>query len=146
MRGESGYLAQDLSYLMRTSPNHHRGLIAIMRFVQREKSSQPLHLQYSIDCYFDRATRFAPDDTVVRVLFARHLAETARKDEALRQLVAAAQHANENALTHFNIGLAYFDLGLFDEALKHAHLARSLGLARTELEEKLRSNGRWRNP
>jgi tetratricopeptide (TPR) repeat protein len=146
IRGQSGYLAQDLSYLMRTSPNHHRGLISIMRFVEREKSSQPAQLQYSIDCYFDRAIRFAPDDTVVRVLFARHLASTGRKEEAKRQLAIAARHAEDRALTHFNIGLAYFDLESYDEALEHAHRARSLGLPRTELEEKLRSKGHWRNP
>jgi len=146
VRGQSGYLAQDLSYLMRTSPNHHRGLIAIVRFVEREKSPQPAQLQYSIDCYFDRAIRFAPDDTIVRVLFARHLATTGHKEEAKKQLATAAQHANENALTHFNIGLAYFDLGSFEESLQHAHLARSLGLTRKELEDKLRKGGHWRNP
>lgn len=146
LRGQSASITQDLSYLMRTSPNHHRGLIAIVRLVEREKSFQPRDLQYSIDCYFDRAVRFAPDDTVVRVLFARHLAATNRKDQAKTQLDVAATHADERALTHFNIGLAYYDLGSFDKALQHAHRARSLGLTRTELEDKLRSSGNWRNP
>lgn len=150
IRGQStrtsyGY-AGDISYLMRTSPNHHRGLIAIVRLVERDKNPQPPKLQYSIDCYFDRAIRFAPDDVVVRMLFAQYLGRQKKVDEARQHLAVAEQHAGDNGLTHFNIGLTYEELGLLEPALAHAHRAMALGLTRTELADRLRQKGAWREP
>jgi tetratricopeptide (TPR) repeat protein len=150
IRGQStvvayGY-AGDISYLMGTSPNHHRGLMAIMKLVERDKNPQPPRLRYSIDCYFERATRFAPDDVVVRMLFARHLAKQGKTDEAVQQLKVAELHANDNALTHFNLGLAYEELDRLEPARDHAHKAMALGMERTELADRLRKKGAWREP
>jgi tetratricopeptide (TPR) repeat protein len=144
--GHSATIGGDISYLMRTSPNHHRGLIAIMRLVERTKNPQPRDLQYSIDCYFDRAVRFAPDDVIVRMLFARFLGTRNRLTEARSQLDHATRLAEDNGLTHFNIGLTFFDLGMYPEALARAHSAKSLGFARPELEARLREKGQWADP
>lgn len=146
IRGQSGYIGGDLSYLMRTSPNHHRGLMAIMRFVEKTNSPQPPHMQYTINCYFDRAIRFAPDDTVVRVLFAMYLNSIDKKPDAERQLREAITYAGDNPLSHYNIGLVLLEVGNFDLALAQAHKAQALGLTRPELEDKLRSVGKWREP
>lgn len=148
IRGQStvtsyGY-AGDISYLMGTSPNHHRGLAAIMRLVERDKNPQPPQLQYSIDCYFDRAIRFAPDDLIVRMLYAQYLQKSGKNEAALKQLQFVEEKAQDNPLTHFNIGLIYFDLGRYDDALKQAQRAKTLGLARTELVDRLREKGKWR--
>ena len=150
VRGQSsaskyGY-AGDISYLMRTSPNHHRGLVAIMRLVEREKNPQPPDLQYSIDCYFERAIRFAPDDNIVRLLFAQYLQKSDKNEAALQQLKLVESRAIDNPMTHFNIGLIYFELGRYEDALKQAHQAKALGLPRTELADRLRAKGRWREP
>jgi hypothetical protein len=147
VRGKSGTsAAADLSYLMRTSPNHHRGLMAILRLSERTKSPQPPNLQYSVECYFDRAIRFKPDDTVVRVLYAQHLGRDKRTPQALAQLKVASEFARDNALSHFNIGLAYLELGDDAHALEQAHKARALGLDRPELEDRLKAKGAWKAP
>jgi len=147
VRGKSGTsVAADISYLMRTSPNHHRGLLAILRLSERTKCPQPPNLQYSVECYFDRAIRFKPDDTVVRVLYAQYLHRQKRAPQALAQLQAATEFARDNALSHFNIGLMYFEMGDDTRALEQAHKARALGLDRPELEQRLKAKGAWKDP
>lgn len=146
LAGQSATIGGDLSYLMRTSPNHHRGLLAIMRFVERSRNPQPRDMQYTIDCYFDRAIRFTPDDVIVRMLFARHLGSVKNIAAAKAQLEFATTLAGDNGLTHFNIGMTYFDLGLYPEALARAHAARLNGFPRPELETRLREKGQWADP
>jgi tetratricopeptide (TPR) repeat protein len=147
VRGQSGNsVAADLSYLMRTSPNHHRGLMAVVRLGEQTKSAHPRNLQYSVECYFDRAIRFQRDDNVVRVLYAQYLGKRGRADQARQQLAAATEIAKDNPLSHYNIGLMYFDLGAYDEALTQAHRARALGMERDELEKMLRSRNKWKDP
>jgi tetratricopeptide (TPR) repeat protein len=147
VRGQSGNsVAADLSYLMRTSPNHHRGLMAVVRLGEQSKNPHPRNLQYSVECYFDRAIRFQRDDNVVRVLYAQYLGKRGRADQARQQLAAAIEMAKDNPLSHYNIGLMYFDLGAYDEALTQAHRARALGMERDELEKMLRSRNKWKDP
>ncbi len=144
--GESGYLGEDLSYTLNASPNHHRALAAIMRWGMKTNNQQPPNLKYSIECYFDRATRFRPKDTVVRSLYALYLAQLKRPSEAIEQLDYAAIVVDDNAVSHYNIGLTYFELGEFEKALQQAHLALKLGYERTELADRLKQVNRWKEP
>jgi len=140
MRGGSGGLGGDLSYTLRSIPNHHRALIAVAKYGERPKHA---NLQFSVECYFDRAVRFQPDDTVVRALYAQYLHRKKRSSEAMTQLDAAAQYAKDNGFSHFNIGLMYFELGQFDRAVSQAQRARELGFERTELEDLLKQANKW---
>jgi hypothetical protein len=143
-RGSTGYLGHDLSYTLNASPNHHRALLAAMRYAMREHSDQPPHLMYPVSCYFDRATRFRPKDTVVRGLYAKYLIDFLKqKDEALRQVYFAVQNAGDNPLTHHNAGMLYFEMGEFDKAAESASRARDLGYPREDLIAKLRAINRW---
>ena len=147
VRGKSSaYVADDLNYTLHTSPNHHRALMAIVRLGERTKSSQPPHLQYSITCYFDRAIRFQPDDTVVRLIYAQYLGNTGRVPQAVQQLKIATGLAKDNPLAHYNIGLIYFELKKYDEALAQAHIAMAMGFTRHELADQLKQVGRWSDP
>jgi tetratricopeptide (TPR) repeat protein len=143
VRGKSGSIAGDLSYTLSTSPNHHRALLAMMRLAEREKSPQASGARHSVECYFDRALRFRSDDTIPRLLYAQWLIKNKRDVNARAQLATAAGLAGDNAFTHYNIGLIYFDMKAYDQALVHAHKAMDLGLPRTELRERLRTVGRW---
>jgi len=146
IRGQSSSnAAGDISYLMRTSPNHHRGLMAILRIADRSKSPHPSGLQYSVECYFDRAIRFQPDDTVVRALYAQYLHARRRVAEARAQLDVAVEYAGDRALSHYNLGLVYFDIGEHDRALTQAHKARALGFESEELASRLKAAGKWKN-
>lgn len=141
--GQSGWLGGDLNYTLFSSPNHHRALIALMRWVERNKSDKTQGMAFPIECYFDRAIRFRPDDTVVRALYAQFLHRRNRTDEGLRQLDIAVGFADENALSQYNLGLMYLELGAIDKALAQAHKATALGFAKPDLANELKKLGRW---
>lgn len=145
IKGMTGSLEGDLTYVLHVSPNHHRALISLMRLAERP-TFRPERMRWkSVDCYFDRAVRFAPDDSTVRMIFAMHLSRTQRIESAVSQLKHAEEIA-QHGLTYFNIGLLYFELGLYEEALRLAHRAMASGLARSELRDKLQAAGKWANP
>lgn len=136
----------DIAYTLHTSPNHHRALMALVRLSGKLKTPQPQGMPLSVDCYFDRAIRFAPDDSLVRVIYSQFLSKGGRSNESLQQLDAAVVHAKDNAFSHYNIGLAYFDQGQFDKALAQAHKAAALGFERIELADRLKSVNKWQEP
>lgn len=146
IRGESGSIGGDLDYTLHTSPNHHRALMALVRYGERLKTTQPPAMQYSIDCYFDRAVRYQQDDTVVRELFAQYLAKGGHLKEAKDQLHAATVYAKDNAISHYNIGLIYFELKDYDHALEQAQVASEEGYPRPELRDMLKGVGKWQDP
>ena len=144
--GQSSYIGDDLHYVLMTSPNHHRALLAMMRLAERNKTDQAPNMKYTVDCYFDRAMRFQPDDTVVREMYADYLVRHGRTDDARKELQAATHYAADNAISHYNIGLIYFELKDYDNALVQAQAAVQLGFGRPELKQKLQAVGKWQDP
>ncbi len=136
----------DIDYTLRAFPNHHRALISMVRLGEKEKTTKPIGSRYSIDCWFERALRFRPDDTTVRMIFASYLSDTHRASAAEDQLEQAAILAKENPFTQYNIGLVYFDMKLYDKALFQAHRALALGFERTQLRDMLEKAGKWQPP
>ncbi len=136
----------DIDYTLRAIPNHPKALLAMMRLGEKEKSPQPKDSRYTVECWFDRAIRFRPDDTMVRMIYTMFLTQNNRKPEALAQLEIVQKAAEDNAFTHQNVGLLYFDLGDYPQALLEAHKAIALGLDRPDLRGKLQAVGQWREP
>ncbi len=146
IHGDSGDIGGDLNYVLMTSPNHHRALLATVRFGERTKTPQPPGMKFTIDCYFDRAIRFQPDDTVVREMYAQYLGKGGRVKEAKEELAVASSYAKDNPLSHYNIGLIYFDLKDYDQALAQGQLALQEGYPRTDLRDMLKGVGKWQDP
>lgn len=144
--GQIGAPGGDLDYTLRAFPNHHRALIAVVRYGERTGNPKPPGLRRVVECYFERALRFAPNDTTVRMIYASYLAKHKREPEAVAQLEQATNYAGDNPFTHYNIGLSYFDLKLYDQALAQAHKAMALGFERTQLRELLEKAGHWKEP
>ena len=146
IRGNAGYIGGDLDYTLRAFPNHHRALISMMRLAERAKSPQAPAAKYTVECYFDRAVRFKPDDTIARMLFATYLHKIGREAEANQQVDRAVAVAGDNAFTHHNAGLMYLDLKNYDKALREAHVAYGLGFPRATLRDALKAAGKWAEP
>lgn len=146
IRGNAGYIGGDLDYTLRAFPNHHRALLSILRYGAKLQSEHIPSAPHTVRCYFVRAVRFKPDDTTVRMLYATYLNSRQQKEEALQQLKIAKSFAEDNAFTHFNIGLVYLDLGDHTHALEQAHAAMALGFPRTELKDRLVAANRWAEP
>ena len=146
IRGSSGYIGSDLDYTLRAFPNHHRALVSITRYAEKTKSLQPPQLRWTVECYFERATRFRPDDTVSRMLFAQFLYKLARPEEARAQLQRAAHAAQDNPVTYYNVGLVYAEAKDYPRALEQAHRAMAMGLQRDGLRQMLAAAGQWKDP
>ncbi len=145
IRGKSSTdIADDIEYTLDVFPNHHRALVAMQRLSERMKTPQPPGAHYTLECYFERAVRYSPDDEVARLLYANFLVKEKRVDEARDQLDKTEALAAGNAFTQFNLGLVYLELKDYDKALDKAHAAQELGLARPELADALKKAGKWR--
>ena len=136
----------DISYTLVSIPNNHRALIAVMRLGEKEKTTQPKGSRFSVQCWFERALTFRPDDAVVRMIYSTYLAKQGRAPEAHAHLEQATVHAKDNGFTHYNIGLHYFDMKSYDKALLQAHRAMALGFTQTALREQLQQLGKWSDP
>lgn len=147
IRGKtSAHPGADIDYTLRAIPNHHRALMAMMRLGEKEKTPQPRGSRYSVECWFSRALQFRANDAIVRMIYSTFLHRQGRLPEANTQLDRATDDAADNAFTHYNIGLHYFDLGNYDKALIQAHQAMALGFPHTALREQLVRVGKWQAP
>lgn len=136
----------DLDYTLRAFPNHHRALIAAARYADRLKATQPQDMRYSIDCWFQRAIVFQPEDLTVRMIYGDWLGKHKRSEEAMRQLQFVETKAGDDPFTQYNLGLVYFEVGAFDAALRQAHRAAAMGMPRQELKKSLIAAGKWQEP
>lgn len=143
LRGKSSSIGADLGYTLRAFPNHHRALLAIELLGQRQRTSKPIGSAYSVDCWFLRAIAWRPDDHIVQLLYAKHLVDTGRSNEARKRLEYIASQTSDNALTMQNLGLIYFDMKDYDKALEFAHKSYSLGYRGTLLKDQLTKLGKW---
>lgn len=143
--GHTATIGGDLDYTLRASPNHHRALNSMMNLAFRTHMSRPHGATYTIDCYFDRAIRFAPDDGEVQALYGVYLARIGHKQDAVKALENALKTEKHNPNVHYNLGLVYFDLKDYRNALEQAHEAYRLGAVLPGLRNKLKEAGKWRD-
>lgn len=136
----------DISYTLNKYPNHHRALLSLSKLGLQLKTDNVPEMSYSISCFFERAVRFRPNDTVARLIYARHLGLTGKPQEAKAQVALAGNYAKENPLTHYNIGLIALELKDYDAALKHAQIAYGLGISSPLLRDELTKAGKWTEP
>lgn len=147
IRGASSAdIGGDLNFTLRAFPNHHRALVAMIRLTERLRTDKPTGSTYTVECWLDRAVRFAPDDTVARMIYAEFLHKRSRTDDALLQMDRVAAVAGDNAFTHYNAGLILTEMKQYDRALAHAHQAYALGFQRADLRDRLQGAGQWKDP
>lgn len=148
LRGEVtiGMPAGDMAYTLMAFPNHHRALISIMNYAEKKKTDQPQRSTYTIECWLKRAIAFQPDDHIARLIYADYLVRKRRDNDASQQLEYVTTVAGDNAFTHNNIGMVYFDMKNYEKALSFAHKAIQLGIASPLLADRLKEIGKWVEP
>ncbi|MCV2217543.1 tetratricopeptide repeat protein [Thauera sp. Sel9] len=144
--GSTNQIAADIAYTLRKFPNHHEALMTMGNYSLKVKLNPPPGAQYSVECWFDRALRFTPDDAMVKTVYGLYLIKRNKHNDAIAQLEAALAQAGDNANVHYNLGLAYFDLKRYDKALESAHAAYRMGFPLPGLKNKLARVGAWREP
>ncbi len=146
VRGKTSTTAgHDIDYTLRAFPNHHRALLAMMNLSFKEKKTKPVGSRYSIDCWFERGARWRPDDAVVKMLWGIYKLKTGRQQEAVDLFQQAEKAETEDPNLYYNLGLAYFELKRYDDALRYAHKAYALNYPLPGLREKLKRAGAWRD-
>lgn len=144
--GQSASIGADIAYTLHAFPNHPEALDAMARLGRKQGTTQPRGARYTVECYFERALRFTPDDPQVRILYAHFLVGNKRKDEAARQLEAAVRTEPSSPYILYNLGLVFADVGDYDQSLSYAHKAYASGIELPGLRERLRKAGKWRDP
>lgn len=141
--GVSDRLGADIGYTLEHYPNHHRALAAMVRLSLREKSPKPQGSRFPVECWFDRALRFRPADTVVRSLYGGYLLANGRTDDAIGQLLEAVRLEPDNATAHYNLGLLYLKKKDYEPSRDHAREAYRLGFPLPGLKNKLLEAKQW---
>jgi len=139
----SSSVGADLSYTLRAFPNHPRALNAMANLARREKTEKPKGSEFTLDCWFQRALAFAPDDPNVLGVYGVQLLRDDKPKEALKHLHKAEAKA-PNGNLYYNIGLAYFELKEYGKAREYARKAYAQGFNLPGLKEKLQRVGQWR--
>lgn len=142
--GSTSSLGGDIDYTLRASPNHHRALNSMINLALKLRSDKPHGARYTVECYFDRAIRFAPDDGEVQALYGVYLARTNHREDAVKAFENALKFEPNNPNVHYNLGLVYVELKNYPKALEHAHRAYALGAVLPGLRNKLKQAGQWR--
>ena len=144
IRGETDeYVLGDLDYILRAIPNHYPALQTTSRyFLEGGKR----YKWRTMECYFDRAMRFAPDDPTVRVLYGIYLMKSGKTEEALDELMQALDLNPDSAEVQYDIGLVYFELRNYKQANLYAARAYQGGYPLPGLQHKLERIGQWNPP
>lgn len=142
IKGMTGSIGGDLDYTLRAFPNHHRALYAMMRY--QLKTQRPANANYSaIECYFQRAMAFKPDDYRVMLLYANFLVKKDQSKMASRIYQRALTIDNAPLDINYALGLLYLDMKEFDKAVEQAKIVYSAGFKKTKLARKLKEVNRW---
>ncbi len=134
----------DLDYTLRAFPNHHRALYSMARYtLQYSDRRLAPGARYTGDCYFERAIRFKPEDSTVRLIFGVYYSLQKKYAKAIEQTKTAVDLDPGNAEAHYNLGLLYERTDALEEAVQHARRAYDLGYPLDGLKNKLRRRGVW---
>ena len=143
--GNSSSIGGDIDYTLRAIPNHPRALLSMTRLVVRTRTERPPGMRFQAECYFERASRLAPDDPMPHVIYANYLKGHQRMADVKLQLAEAERLRGDPSSFDFdyNLGLLYTDVGDFDRASVAAKRAYALGAPLPGLMKRLKVAGKW---
>jgi tetratricopeptide (TPR) repeat protein len=143
VKGKTAEIGADLDYTLRAIPNHPRALASMGRLGLKNKSIQVQGARYPVECYFERALRFRPDDGAVRAVYGNYLFSMGRNEAAHKMFTSAVALMPDDPTINYNAGLAYFNAKDYVRANRHAQKAYALGFPLPGLKNKLRKAGKW---
>ena len=141
--GSNTFIGSNLDYVLRAFPNHAPALAVMARAGQLKKKYKLPGAKYAVECYFERAVRFAPDDGHARAAYGGYLYGLGRLDEAMAQYDQAVQMLPEDAGVNYNAGLLQFKKKNYAAANQLAQKAYGLGFPLPGLKNMLVGSGHW---
>jgi len=140
--GDTAPLPMDIDYVLRQVPNHYRALSAMAKW-QLRNARPPTAAYQTVDCYFERAFSFRPEDGNLYLLYAIYLHQKKDFSHALENYKRAETLQGGGAELYYNVGLLYFDTGDYSQARAYAQKAYELGYPLPGLRNKLVRAGEW---
>ena len=132
----------DIAYTLRVFPNHHGALYVMSQYYIRGYDKN-LPMQYTPECWFERAHRMAPVDGNVWLVEGIYQARMGKLEEAEQSYKEAIELMPTASETHYNLGLLYVEMENYSPALEHAKRAYELGYPMPGLKIKLERLGKW---
>ena len=142
LKGDSSaFIWDDLVFVVKAFPNHHRAL-AVM--VKHRLANKPLSPGANrIECYFANAFSFKSDDAQVYLIFAQYLAKTGAHEQALRVFKKHESMKSVSSERDLSLGMLYFDMKQYAKARALAEKLSRNQNPNTELKDKLISVDQW---
>lgn len=133
----------DLDFILRTFPNHYPALQTTARYFL---GGGKRYKWRTMECYFDRAMRFVPNDSTVHVLYGIYLLKSGKQEAALARFMEALDLSPDSAEIQYDIGLVYADMKDYKKANAYAAKAYQLGYPLLGLRHILERAGEWNPP
>lgn len=143
IKGNTSSVGGDLDYTLRAIPNHHRALATLTSLALRERTLQINGMRYPVECWFNRALRFTPDDSNVYAAYGSYLFSVRKIAESTQLFKDGLAIDPENAILNYNLGLAYLKQGKLNLAKSHAEKAYAKGYPLQGLKNRLMEANAW---
>jgi tetratricopeptide (TPR) repeat protein len=143
VKGNTGSVGGDLDYTLRAIPNHHVALNTLTNLALRYRTVQVEGMHYPVECWFNRALRFTPDDPAVYATYGSYLYSLGKTDRAVGLFQQGAALDPDNATLNYNLGLVYLKRHDYQLARAHAKKAYAAGFPLPGLKNKLAEAGQW---
>jgi hypothetical protein len=143
VKGHSGTLGGDLDYTLRAIPNHHRALATLASVALRDHAVEINGMQYPVECWFNRALRFTPDDGAVYATYGSYLYSLGQIDRASQIFRQGLNYEPDNITLNYNLGLVYFKQQDYAKARTYAKKAYAAGYPLPGLKNKLIEVHQW---
>jgi tetratricopeptide (TPR) repeat protein len=138
--GSTSKLPGDIHYTLRHIPNHYGALEAMARFQLREQVPESTRY-WTVDCYFERAFAFRPQDARLYLLYGTYLHRAGRLDQAVAAYAHAEKLGSTSPELYYNRGLLEFERDNLDTAATYAAKAYAGGYPLPALRDKLSRAG-----
>lgn len=136
-QGKYEFAWSEFAFMLHYFPNHPRALELIGDLsLQMETPERALR-------YFETAIRLFPEQAETHALFGVFLHKLGRYDEAVESYQRALAHNDKVVDYHYNLGLAYFALKDYKNALEQATIAYNKGYPLPGLKDKLKAVESW---
>jgi len=150
VKGKSGSIVGDLAYTLRAFPNHYKALKALSYYQVLSNTGlsryQKSPVNPPVECYFQRAMYFVPDDATVKMLYASYLKKIKKYKLADKFYQKSIEEASEKLKPKFRYiyGLFLLKQKRYKEAKEQAKLIYRNGFPNERLKQKLITVGVWK--
>jgi len=140
-------IANEVIYTLLVFPNHPRALWTLSRLEKlrgplKNYASNPRVPKMTVECFFDRALRFRPNQSPTWMIYGMHLHSRGRLSDAREAYVTAKNLGEDSTQFHYNFGLLLVDTKELDLAEESARVAYSRGYQQPGLKDQLAKLGR----